>query len=307
MDFSLLQPHSHHPFLRDVTALKSRWPYYLIMTLDPILRFNWIFYALFTHDTQHSSIASFLIAFSEVTRRGMWTLLRVENEHCANVKQYKASRDVPLPYHLDVDVDDTDPLSSARGSSESNGGKQAAQLQARRRRDADPDADPDAQPVRSPSAARVSWTGVVARTQSGLSTGVDLPSPQTPGVGPSGSATGDAGGVVEEGRTPPGEEASMVRRRRADTIGKKSIRGMLAEAHKQDFEKRRRPQETGRSGARVDGTAGAAVDDDDDDDDEDEDLAGSEDGSDEDTRLMLDERMDLREAQMLSKRGRDED
>lgn len=289
MDFSLLQPHSHHPFLRDVTALKSRWPYYLIMTLDPILRFNWIFYALFTHDTQHSSIASFLIAFSEVTRRGMWTLLRVENEHCTNVKQYKASRDVPLPYHLDDAV--AGPLPSTRVSSDSNGGgKQRT--------------DVDAELVRSPSAARVSWTGAVARTQSGgRSTGVDIqPSPQTPGVGPSSS-----GGAVEEGRTPPGEEASMVRRRRADTIGKKSIRGILAEAHKHDFEKKRRPAQTGRDGGRVDGTAEEEEEDDDDDEDEDEDLGGSEEGSDEDTASMQDERMEVREAEMLSKHGREED
>lgn len=100
MDFSLLQPDARHPFLRDILGLKRRWVYYAIMVIDPILRFGWIFYAIFTHDMQHSTITSFLVSLSEVVRRGMWALLRVENEHCGNVAQYKASRDVPLPYDL---------------------------------------------------------------------------------------------------------------------------------------------------------------------------------------------------------------
>lgn len=291
MDFSLLQPHTHHRFLRDITALKYRWPYYLIMVLDPILRFNWVFYAIFTHDTQHSSIASFLIGFAEVTRRGMWTLLRVENEHCANVKQYKASRDVPLPYHLDMGIE-TDPLtSSGRISSDSGGGGGAGGggKQAQRPNDHDND-----ELVRSPSAARVSWTGAVARTHSARSTGVDIPSSPQPGAaGPS--------GAVEEGRPPAGEEAFRMRRRRADTIGKRSIRGMLADAHKQDFEKKRKP-ETGKGG-QVDGV-NEADEYDDDDDDDDDDLAGSV-GTDEETGSMLDERMEVREAEMLTRQGKE--
>ena len=30
----------------------------------------------------------------------MWTLFRVENEHCTNVGRFRASRDVPLPYDI---------------------------------------------------------------------------------------------------------------------------------------------------------------------------------------------------------------
>lgn len=251
MDFSLLQPHTHHPFLRDIIALKSRWPYYVIMIVDPILRFNWVFYVAFAHDTQHSSIASFLIGFSEVTRRGLWTLLRVENEHCANVKQYKASRDVPLPYHLDT------------GSSESLVGKNQAK-------------QPDEELVQSPSAARV--TG---HTGNGRSTGVD-PAPGTPG--PS--------AVVEEGRTPGVESPGM---RRRGLLGKKSIRGIIANAHKQDFEKKRKPESTkgGIGGAQAAG----------DEDEDDEDL---EDTDDEDAGALLDERLELAEGRTLSKRGRGE-
>ena len=105
MDFSLLQPHSRHFCLRDILAFKTRWPYYSIMVLDPILRFAWIFYPIFTHDTQHSTLISFLVSLLEIIRRGMWALFRVENEHCANVSQYKASRDVPLPYRIEPLMD----------------------------------------------------------------------------------------------------------------------------------------------------------------------------------------------------------
>jgi hypothetical protein len=102
MDWSLCQPQAKKRFLRDVRGYKNVWFYYGAMVLDPILRFNWIFYPFFTHDTQHSSLASFFVAFSEVTRRGIWVILRVENEHCANVARFKASRDVPLPYEFEA-------------------------------------------------------------------------------------------------------------------------------------------------------------------------------------------------------------
>lgn len=104
MDWSLLQPSSKKRFLRDVRGIKSTHYYYAAMILDPILRFNWIFYAVYTHDLQHSTVASFFVAFSEATRRGIWVIFRVENEHCSNVARFKASRDVPLPYELPCEI-----------------------------------------------------------------------------------------------------------------------------------------------------------------------------------------------------------
>lgn len=114
----LCNPYATHPFLREVLGYKRAWVYYLAMILDPILRFNWIFYAIFAHDLQHSAVLSFFVGFSEVCRRGIWTLFRVENEHCTNVGRFRASRDVPLPYEipasrtssLDEDLRVDDPL-----------------------------------------------------------------------------------------------------------------------------------------------------------------------------------------------------
>lgn len=100
MDWSLMNPYAKRPFLRDHLGYKNVYWYYIAIVLDPILRFNWIFYAIYAEDVQHSAILSFLVALSEIFRRGMWTLFRVENEHCTNVGNYRASRDVPLPYSV---------------------------------------------------------------------------------------------------------------------------------------------------------------------------------------------------------------
>ena len=96
----LCNPYAPNPFLRDVLGYKRAWVYYAAMVLDPLLRFNWIFYAIYSHDLQHSALLSFVVSLSEVCRRGIWSLFRVENEHCTNVGRFRASRDVPLPYDI---------------------------------------------------------------------------------------------------------------------------------------------------------------------------------------------------------------
>ena len=103
MDWSMpLDPRSKPPLLRNVLAYrKHKWLYYLAMFVDPILRFNWIFYVIYKDETQHSSLISFLIALSEIFRRALWVLLRVENEHCTNVGRFRASRDPALPYSIE--------------------------------------------------------------------------------------------------------------------------------------------------------------------------------------------------------------
>lgn len=101
MDWSLGNPYAPNRFLRDTLGYRSVWVYYAAMVLDPILRFSWIFYAIFGQETQHSTLVSFLIALAEVLRRGMWAIFRVENEHCTNVRRFRASRDVPLPYSIE--------------------------------------------------------------------------------------------------------------------------------------------------------------------------------------------------------------
>lgn len=249
MDFSLIQPHARHRFLRDVTALRSKWPYYVVMVLDPILRFAWIFYAIFTHNTQHSTIVSFLVSLAEASRRGMWALFRVENEHCANVSQYRASRDVPLPYHLEPIVQR--PSLEADTLTQADGGQ----------------LDPE-------EAHRGVEQLSGGSPTTGRSTGVDMPrpspsAPKTPSMAP------EHGTPVDEG---------TVRRRRADTLGRFSITKMMAEAHKQDFEKKRKPNQLDKAN------------------EEDEEMQSDQEDDDE-TGSMLEERMEVREAENFVRRG----
>ncbi|TRX95457.1 hypothetical protein FHL15_003788 [Xylaria flabelliformis] len=239
MDFSLLQPDARHRFLRDILGLKRRWLYYAIMVVDPLLRFGWIFYAIFTHDLQHNTITSFLVSLSEVIRRGMWALLRVENEHCGNVAQYKASRDVPLPYDLSHE-----PLMERTSTDEMP------------ERAEDRPSDTDAGTGRVPSQDQGRLAG--------------QPSAYSPA---------------------PVEEAGLRRRRKSEVPGAKSIRGIMANAHRQDFEKKRRPPVE----VDHDADAGSA------------DELRSEDEEDDDTRSMNEERLEIRRVVTLVREDENDD
>lgn len=98
MDFSLGQPESKHGYLRDELAFPSKLPYYAIIIIDPILRFNWVLYVAFSKQVQQSAKISFFVALIEIIRRFLWAFFRVENEHSTNVARFRASRDLTLPY-----------------------------------------------------------------------------------------------------------------------------------------------------------------------------------------------------------------
>ncbi|KAI8633230.1 EXS-domain-containing protein [Xylariaceae sp. FL1651] len=240
MDFSLLQADARHRFLRDILGLKRHWVYYGIMIIDPILRFGWIFYAIFTYDKQHSTIVSFLVALAEVTRRGMWALFRVENEHCSNVAQYKASRDVPLPYELQ-----REPLIERMSTEDVSSGQE-------------------------PPSAGLSRASTRSRDQRHTD---DQQSALTP---------------------VPLEEGGLRRRQKPELTRAMSIRGLMADAHRQDFEKKRRPPVEAGAGLEAE-TADEFRSDDDEEEDED------------DTGSMVDERMEVRRVETLVRGEENED
>jgi hypothetical protein len=218
MDWSLLQPHASRKYLRDVRGFKNQYWYYTAMVLDPLLRFNWIFYAIYTQDVQHSTIVSFLVSFAEVTRRGMWTLFRVENEHCANVAHFKASRDVPLPYTL--------PSESAEDFQRS---QEAAEL----------------------------------RQEAGQSTATS----------------------PEIGRRRAGTGAQLEAQNSRNSLRQRPTRtltSIVAEAHTQDFEKKRKPATgedeslLGKSKGSDDGAGGSSDEDEDEDEQDEQDVLDAE-------------------------------
>lgn len=94
MDWSLLQ---NSKLLRDDITFHESF-YYFGIVFDILIRFQWVFYALFTKEIQQSALTSGLIALAEILRRFVWVIIRMENEHVANQHLYRASREPPLPY-----------------------------------------------------------------------------------------------------------------------------------------------------------------------------------------------------------------
>ncbi|KAJ4148193.1 hypothetical protein LMH87_002674 [Akanthomyces muscarius] len=290
MDFSLLQFHSRHFWLRDILALKSKWPYYFIMIIDPILRFNWILYVVLPTDANHSTVFSFGVAILEVTRRGMWALFRVENEHCANVGQYKASRDVPLPYRIE-------PLMTHTTSAEASPVLRTNSKQ-----------DPQQSAIDDPSQKRAEASYSSSSADAGPSTSASSTAPLKPSSpaaahtqthGPqrqsssTAAATGSRPGAFSTATSATAVASSTSQglfRRRTDST--RTFSKMLADAHTQDFEKKRKKKKSdGVDGEHSSGVAG--VDSDDGDDDEDD--------SDDDD--LADERVAVRESTRLMRRG----
>ncbi|KAK3308774.1 EXS family-domain-containing protein [Chaetomium strumarium] len=279
MDFSVLQGNARHRLLRDITALRPVWIYYLIMVIDPILRFSWIFYAIFTHDAQHSTIVSFMVSLAEVVRRGLWTLLRVENEHCANVAQYKASRDTPLPYHLENFVQRPS-LEEAAATTTASLHHTPSAMDGGPAPPTTPKT-PRTVPPQTPGTASSQRHGPVPTPLSEAAVEVSAPAMPTT------TTTGAATTALEGGAGGPG----TFRRRRTDTLGKRSILQAMAEAHKQDFEKRRVPA----GEERKDSPLGGDEEEDDDEEEEEEELKSEEERIEEEEDEEADTSNDSRE------------
>lgn len=96
-------------FLReDLTFEDHKWIYWVAMVEDVLLRCNWVAYVASSRYPQHSSAISFFVALSEVVRRGVWMVFRVENEHWGNVRLTQAYRDPPLPFKVALELEEQD-------------------------------------------------------------------------------------------------------------------------------------------------------------------------------------------------------
>lgn len=102
MDWNLGKPYAKRILLRKELTFRHAWIYYAASLLNVVLRFNWIFYAIFSTNIQHSAFLTFFISLSEVFRRGIWSVLRVEKEHCANMMRLHGSHEPTLPYKSDL-------------------------------------------------------------------------------------------------------------------------------------------------------------------------------------------------------------
>lgn len=246
MDWSLGNAWAKHPFLRDQLAYKKAWVYYFAIVADVLLRQQWIFYAIFTSDVQHSAIMSFFVGLAEVLRRGLWCLFRVENEHCNNVGKFRASRDIPLPY----DLPDT---------------RTPSPVQARKT---------PPTPGKSPPGE--------AEPDHRAATGVDLERAST------------ADSSLRQRKTPTTTPMSPRTPRTPALRALQRVGTVIAAAHAQDFEKRRRP-ESERGGDPDDASLvrGAASSDEDEDEDEDDAYAEGDGGDAEIAELQRQRQVDI--------------
>ena len=91
---------------------------------NTVIRFAWVMYL--PSRGLPFQLRTFLVAMLEMFRRWQWNFrkshclshliaesdrvnsVRLENEHLGNIDQYRATRDVPLPYAFDLSAHDSD-------------------------------------------------------------------------------------------------------------------------------------------------------------------------------------------------------
>ena len=99
IDFGYFEEGPNYP-LRNKLYYKPKIIYYLIALYDFILRFFWLLTispevlgTLFRPETLSIILNSF-----EITRRGCWNFLKVENKHIDISKEFRVSNDVEFPF-----------------------------------------------------------------------------------------------------------------------------------------------------------------------------------------------------------------
>ena len=87
-------------FITNSLYYKPIFIYYFISLYDFVLRFFWLLTispevlgSLFRPETLSIILNSF-----EITRRGCWNFLKVENKHIDISKEFKVSNDIELPF-----------------------------------------------------------------------------------------------------------------------------------------------------------------------------------------------------------------
>ncbi|KAF9365822.1 hypothetical protein BGX34_008153 [Mortierella sp. NVP85] len=89
-----------HPFLRQELVYSRMWVYYMAIALDFVGRFSWLVRLIPLN--VNVMVLSFTLALLEVLRRWQWNFFRLENEHLNNCGQFRAIKDIPLPFHIRV-------------------------------------------------------------------------------------------------------------------------------------------------------------------------------------------------------------
>ena len=99
IDFGFLEKGKNYP-LRNKLYYKPVFIYYFIALYNFILRFFWLL--TISPEVLGSFVRpetlSIILNSLEITRRGLWNILKVENKHIDISKEFKVSNDVELPF-----------------------------------------------------------------------------------------------------------------------------------------------------------------------------------------------------------------
>ncbi|CAE6408391.1 unnamed protein product [Rhizoctonia solani] len=108
MDWSVLQVKGvKYKFLRKELAYTNHiLSYYIAILTNVVVRFIWIWYI--PSGGLPAGARAFMFAVLEMLRRVQWNFFRLENEHIGNADQFRATREVPLPYVFTGDKDSED-------------------------------------------------------------------------------------------------------------------------------------------------------------------------------------------------------
>ncbi|KAF9958004.1 hypothetical protein BGZ70_009343 [Mortierella alpina] len=181
MDWGLFRfgPHgggAHgHPFLRAELVYTKPAYYYCAVVFDFVGRFAWVLRLMPLGI--NGAILSFCLALLEVLRRWVWNFFRLENEHLNNCGQFRAIKDIPLPFHirLEGDTDDEEELYESEEEGSDSEGQAAVQGQE----------DMEVIVADSGSGAsdqKASDTGETLAEQDSTSSGLDPPPATPPGL-----------------------------------------------------------------------------------------------------------------------------
>ncbi|KAI9485832.1 MAG: EXS family-domain-containing protein, partial [Benjaminiella poitrasii] len=103
MDWGLMKSDSKYTLLRDELVF-YRWVYYVAIPINIILRFSWTL-SIVTLPI-NNLLLGILVALLEAYRRIQWNFFRLENEHLNNCGQYRAIKEIPLPFPPTNDIQD---------------------------------------------------------------------------------------------------------------------------------------------------------------------------------------------------------
>ncbi|KAK9710847.1 Xenotropic and polytropic retrovirus receptor 1 [Basidiobolus ranarum] len=104
MDWGFLEPNHKHKFLRKDLSYSWKWAYYFAIVSNLFLRFSWVVTASKSvmGTGWDPRLIAFFLGLGEVYRRFQWNFFRMENEHINNVGQFRAIKEIPLPFAINT-------------------------------------------------------------------------------------------------------------------------------------------------------------------------------------------------------------